>query len=360
MIEYIRTENLKPGDMLAKPLYDENGRILLSVGKTVTETAIRVIRQYGYKGIYIENISELRREDIPIPTPLVDDLTQLQLIAVLRHIYENKAIQHDFFDPRFMMDKKKLHNILEDVVDVLVNADRDGNLLFELEDSRNLTSWLYYHSINVCLLSIGMAIKKGLSKMEIMDIALGAIYHDMGKAWFEDDIVNKRGLTEAEKKMLRNHPEKMFRFLQKHNYSVATLYGVWQHHEKSNGEGYPSGLKGEKIVDAAKVVACANAYDNLVNMNPYEGTLSMYQTDAIEYMSANKEQDLECLRTLFKIVAPYPVGTKVRLSDGAEGLVLKNYSEFPLRPALIVGKNLVLLHSDPAYRNITIAEVIKN
>ena len=85
----------------------------------------------------------------------------------------------------------------------------------------------------------------------------------------------------------------------------------------------------------------------------------MYQAEAIEYLSANLEQDLESLRILFKVVAPYPVGTKVRLSNGAEGLVLKNYSEFPLRPALIVGKDLVLLHNEPTYRNITIAEVVK-
>ena len=359
MIEYIRTENLRPGDKLARALYDENGRILLTVGKLVTETAIRVIRQYGYKGIYIENFSDMRREDIPIPEPLVDDLTQLQLIAVLRNMYENKAIQHDFFDPRFMADKRKLHDMLEEIIDTLYAAEAKGKLLFELEDSRNMTSWIYYHAINVCFLSIGIAIKKGLSKMEAMDIALGAIYHDMGKAWFEDKIVNKRGLTEAERKLLRGHPEKMFRFLQKHNYSVATLYSVWQHHEKVNGEGYPSGIKGDKIVDAAKIVACANAYDNLVNMNPYQGMLSMYQSDAIEYLSANEEQDAESLRQLFKIVAPYPVGTKIRLSNGVEALVLKNYPDYPLRPAIICGKDLIMLNKDAAYLNIIISEVVK-
>ncbi len=359
MVEYIRTENLKPGDILAKTLYDENGRILLTVGKVVTDTAIRVIRQYGYKGVYIENINEFRREDIPIPAPLVDDYTQLQLIAVLRNIYENKAIQYDYFDPRFMMDKKKLHEIVEDVVNTLREAEREGRLLFELEDSRNMTSWLYYHSVNVCYLSIGMAIKPGLTKPEIMEIALGAIYHDLGKAWFADTIVNKRELTEVERIKLREHPEKMFRFLQKHNYTVSTLYGVWQHHEKENGEGYPFGLKGGKIVNSAKIVACANAYDNLINMNPYEDALSMYQADAIEYMSVNEQQDIECLRMLFQIVVPYPAGTKVRLSNGAEGIVLKNFPDYPLRPAVIIGKDMILLHKDPVYRNITIAEVIK-
>lgn len=359
MVEYIRTENLKPGDMIAKTIYDENGRVLLTVGKMLTETAIRVIHQYGYKGVYIDNIDEFRRESIPIPVPLIAELTQLQLMALLKSIYSNRAIQCDCFDARFMSDKKKLHEMIEDIVETLLKAEAEGKLLFELEDSRNMTSWLYFHSMKVCFLSIGIAIKRGLSKQEVMEVALGAIYHDMGKAWFSDAIVNKSGLSEAERNLLREHPEKMFRFLQKHNYSLSTLYAVWQHHEKVNGEGYPSGVKGGKIMDSAKIVACANTYDNLVNMNPYEGSLSMYQSEAIEYMSANAEQDLECLRALFQIVAPYPVGTKVRLSSGVEGVVVKNFSDYPLRPAIIAGREVVLLHKDPNYRNITIAEVIK-
>lgn len=359
MVEYVRTENLKPGDIIAKSLYDENGRILLMATKMLTETAIRVICQYGYKGVYIDNIDEFRRESIPIPEPLVDELTQLQLMSLLKSIYNNKAIQCDFYDAHFMADKKKLHELLEEIVDTLQKAETEGKLLFELEDSRNMTSWLYFHSINVCFLSIGIAIKLGLGKQEIMEIALGAIYHDMGKAWFADSIVNKQGLTEAERTMLREHPEKMFRFLQKHNYSVSTLYAVWQHHEKVNGEGYPSGVKTGKIMPSARIVSCANAYDNLVNMNPYEGSLSMYQADAVEYLSASADQDVNCLRALFKIVAPYPVGTKVRLSNGVEGIVVKNFPELPLRPALISGRDVILLHKDPNYRNITIAEVIK-
>ncbi len=359
MVEYVRTENLKPGDIIAKSLYDENGRTLLMATKTLTETAIRVIRQYGYKGVYIDNIDEFRRESIPIPEPLIDELTQMQLMSLLKTIYNNKAIQVDFYDAHFMSDKKKLHGMLEDIIDTLVKAEYQGKLLFELEDSRNINTWLYFHSMNVCFLSIGMAIKLGLSKQEIMEIALGAIYHDMGKAWFADSLVNKQGLSEVERKTLREHPEKMFRFLQKHNYSVSTLYAVWQHHEKANGEGYPSGLKGGKIVDSAKIVAAANVYDNLVNMNPYEDKLSMYQSEAIEYLSANDDQDLTCLRALFLIVAPYPVGTKVRLSNGVEGIVVKNFPDFPLRPALIAGKDVILLHKDPTYRNTTITEIIK-
>uniref|UniRef100_UPI0040568268 HD-GYP domain-containing protein n=1 Tax=Agathobacter sp. TaxID=2021311 RepID=UPI0040568268 len=358
MIEFVRTEHLKVGDRIANPLYDEMCRVLMKAGRSLTETAIRVIKQNGYKGVYIENNDVLRREQVPIAEPLVDDLKQLQLMNLLKHIYQNKNISRDFFDKQFMADKHQLHEFLEEIIDALVKAEEEGRLLFEMEDSRNAGTWIFFHSINVCLLSIGMAIKMGKSKTEIMDIALGAIYHDLGKGWFPDNLVNKMGLSESERRQLREHPEKMFRFLQKHNYSVTTLYAVWQHHEKINGTGYPQQLKGDKIVESARIVSCANIYDNMVNMNPYEGE-SFYQEDAIEYLSANAELDIDCLRALLQVVVPYPVGTKVVLSNGQEGIVVKNSVGMPLRPMLIVNKELVYMDKDEKYRNVTVKGIIK-
>lgn len=87
MIEYVRTNNLQPGDMIAKNLYDESGRVLLMAGKFLTETAIKVIQRYGYKGVYIDNIDEYRRESIPIPVSLIDELTQVNLMKVLKSLF---------------------------------------------------------------------------------------------------------------------------------------------------------------------------------------------------------------------------------------------------------------------------------
>lgn len=358
MIEYVRVQNLKVGDIIERTLYDDNGRVLLSAGKLLTETAIRVINQMGYKGVYINNIDEFRRELVPIPEPLVDELTELQLVALLREMFEKISRLRDPFDFQFMIYKRKLHDYVADIADALIEADKKNALLFEIEDSRNMNTWIFYHSINVCKLAIGMSIKMGFNRDKIIEVALGAIYHDMGKAWLPSDLVNKTGLTAHEKELMRAHPEKMFRFLQKDVYSVTTLYAIWQHHEKMDGTGYPKRLAKDKIVDSARIVSCANQYDNLTNMNPYDG-ISMYQSDAIEYMSASENQDVDCLRTLFQIVVPYPTGTKVRLSNGDEAIVVKNIPNLPLRPIVIVNKELVYLSKDPNYLNIIITDVVK-
>lgn len=358
MLEYVRVEHLKIGDVCAKNLYDETGRVICEEDKSLNENAINSIREFGYKGIYVLHPGNKRRELIPLLEPLFDDVFLMTLFKTVRSLFENTNVIYDAFDPQFMEDKKVIHELMEQMVDILIQAEEDHRLLFEVEDQRTFNTWIYFHSVNVCLLSIGIAIKLGLSRKEIIEVALGAIYHDVGKARVDAKVVNNREITEAEREILRNHPENMFRFLKKHGYSMNTLYAVWQHHEKMDGSGYPYGLTQDKILKSAHIVACANAYDHLINKNPYGGK-SMYAAEAIEYMSVNKEQDIDCLRALFQIIAPYTVGTKVMLSNGTEALVVKNSTLQPLRPAILVDKQMIRLDSDLDYLNVTITGIVK-
>lgn len=358
MIEYVRVEHLKIGDVCAKNLYDEMGDVICGEDKSLNADAINTIKEFGYKGVYVSHPGNKRRELIPLLEPLFDDVLLMTLFKTVKSLFINRDVIYDAFDPKFMEDKKVIHELMEKMVDTLIQADKENRLLFEVEDQRTFNTWIYFHSVNVCLLSIGIAIKLGLSRKEIIEVALGAIYHDVGKARVDAKVVNKREITEAEREVLRNHPENMFRFLKKHGYSMNTLYAVWQHHEKMDGSGYPYGLTENKIFKSAQIVACANAYDHLINKNPYGGQ-SMYAAEAIEYMSVNQEQDIECLRALFQVIAPYTVGTKVILSNGAEALVVKNSMLQPLRPAILVDKQLVRLDSDSEYLNVTITGIVK-
>ena len=358
MLEYVRVENLKIGDICAKSLYDENGFILCEENKSLSVHTIKTIREFGYKGIYVLHPGNNRRELIPLMEPLFEDAVLIDLYKTTRSLFRNHEVIYNAFDSQFMEDKKKLHELMDQIVDALIKAEKEGKLLFEVEDQRTFNTWIFFHSVMVCFLSIGIAIKMGLPRKDITDIALAAIYHDVGKARVDAKVVNSREITEAEREILRNHPENMFLFLKKHGYSMTTLFGVRQHHEKMDGTGYPLGLKGKLIAQSARIIACADEYDHLVNKDPYK-KLSLYAAEAIEYMSVNQEHDIECLKALFQIVAPYTVGTKVKLSNGDEALVVKNSSLQPLRPVVLVDKDVIKLDSDSHYLNVTITEIIK-
>lgn len=359
MVEYIRTEHAKPGDKVARTLYDDKGRLLIKIGKPLSKAGIRVIKDLGYKGLYIENESMARREDIPIPEPLISDFQCMQIISLMKDIVTCDNIKYDPFDPTFHVYKKKMEEYVKELVEIVYEHEKNNTFLLEMEDTRTFQTWLYYHSLNTCLLSIGIAIKLGLSKNEVTDIAIGALFHDVGKMFIPRELVNKINVTEKEKAEIRKHSEYGFRLFQRQNtYTVNTTYAIWFHHEREDGSGYPNGVTEERIPLSAKIVALASSYDNMINYNPFH-TNPMMQSEALERLGADKRFNVECVAALMKFVVPYPVGTKVRLSDGREALVLKNVPGAPLRPYLICGRELLELSSNKNLLSLVITGVEK-
>lgn len=189
--EYIRCENMKTGDVLARTLYTDKNRILLRSGNCLSEAAIRAIKEQGYKGIYIESELADKRENIPIPEPLISDFESMQVIALMKDIVYRTNIEKDRNDPMFFTFRKKLEEYVSEFVTIFYELESRNELLFETEDARTHGTWLFYHSLNTCLLSIGIAIKMGRPKEEVLEIAMGAIFHDVGKMLIPRDLVNK-------------------------------------------------------------------------------------------------------------------------------------------------------------------------
>lgn len=352
MVEYVRIDNLENGDIIARTIYDEKCNVLLRNGNKLSNAAINTIKKYGYKGIYIINGGDERREDIPIPEPLVDDVVWLQMSAILSEIFDNK--DNNPFASGFVLLRKKLEEKVKDIVDKFYNIKANGDLLYETEDTRSQNTWLYYHSINTCIITTGICIYLGLEKQQTYEIALGAIYHDIGKMLIPSLLVNKQNISDKEKEIIREHAEKGFRLFQKINtYNIDTTYSIWFHHEREDGSGYPNGVSGDKIPLGAKIVGLASSYDNMINYNPYNQN-PLTQEEALELLSADIRFDTKCVSAMMKFVVPYPVGTKVKLSSGAEGIVLKNVTSLPLRPYILCGRTVINLSSDENYRAIVI------
>ncbi len=84
MVEYVRSSNVREGDILARPLYGADGRILLASGKALTERGVTALRDAGYRGAYIEaEDGAEEREHIPPPEPLIQDEKQVRFAYVL-------------------------------------------------------------------------------------------------------------------------------------------------------------------------------------------------------------------------------------------------------------------------------------
>lgn len=360
MFEYVRIKNVQMGSILAKDVYNEKLKLLMKEGSTITPKAIYMLKQLGYKGIYIKTDSEIASGDVNIPEPLINDILQLRIIGILQDIYNNKKFHENPQELAFLKNMRELEECIEEVVSCIKQAKQNERLLYEAEDNRSKGNWIFYHMLNVCVLSVAIGTQMGLSETELKELGLGAVVHDIGKSWYKDDIVNSKKLGKKEKDLLRDHTTAFFRILQMCRYPVNVSYAVWQHHEKSDGSGYPNKIYDERIVKTAKIVAVANAYDNKINVNPYNEN-PIHQSEALEYMFASPEFEQDSVKALMNIVAPYPVGTSVTLSNDETALVIKNKTGFPLRPVVVVKKGserkFIDMANDASYRNVIIKSV---
>ena len=339
MREYVRTKNLHEGDVTSENLYDEKMRVLLRAGNKLTGRAIEMIGNLGYKGIYIENNESSRREEIPLSEPLLDNERMLRIALQVKEMLGRVGVDGSQISGFIRMLEEEVENI----VSIVKGRANRHDMLYEMYDLRMASNWLYYHSIATCILSAGIAINLGFTDEKVRNIALGGILHDIGKV-FSGKLYEKTNLTEHERERLREHPEQMFRLLQRVTIlPVDTKYAVWQHHEKCDGSGYPLGLKKEKICIAAQIVGLASAYDNMTNATPYSEPMT--GTEAYEYLAGCGLYAVECVQALRAFACIYNVGTRVLLSDGRTAVVLKNVPKIPERPYLLCeGEILYMAH----------------
>lgn len=130
------------------------------------------------------------------------------------------------------------------------------------------------HSDRVSAFSVLIGEKLGLPESDIKKLRIGGLFHDIGKIGVPDNILLKDSkLTDDEYSQIKNHPS-----IGAHILSNATIFAdiipiVKHHHEKYDGNGYPSKLKGDDIPYLARITAIADTFDAMTSVRPYRHAL---------------------------------------------------------------------------------------
>ncbi len=130
------------------------------------------------------------------------------------------------------------------------------------------------HSDRVAIYSKEIAKRYGYSEKEQEEIYMMGLLHDVGKIGVPDNVINKTSkLTDEEFALIKVHPEIGDRILKKVKEMPKLSIGARWHHERYDGSGYPDGLKGEDILEEARIIAVADAYDAMTSHRSYRDIL---------------------------------------------------------------------------------------
>ena len=138
------------------------------------------------------------------------------------------------------------------------------------------SSWTKGHSERVSDYARALAERMGTGKHEIERLRLAGLLHDIGKIGTYDILLEKAGkLTQDEWELIKQHPSRGCEILEPIPEFRDILPAVRHHHERWDGAGYPSGLKGEEIPWMARVLCVADAFDTMTADRPYRPAIGV-------------------------------------------------------------------------------------
>lgn len=350
-MRYIPTSKLTPGMALGQDIYDGAGRLLLAKHLLLSAEYVSNLEFLGFPGIYIDDEFTNGIEIQQVLTPQV----RCQALKLIHDLFS-----FDMGGMELPVSEVKLRMTVEGVVeDVLSNGDVMCNMM----DIKDYDDYIYYHSINVSVMSIMVgAWHGGLSREQLYQLAVAAILHDVGKKFLEYDIVNGEWPLKGEaREQWKKHPKLGSEFLRSsYNFPSAVYTSVLMHHEWYNGGGYPMGKTGEDIPLFARIIKMTDSYDTMTSKHPVKG--NMAPSDALEYLMAmaGAEFDSQLVNIFLRKIAVYPIGCEVELSNGYHAVVAQNFRDFALRPLVKVLETgeLLNLRDDPKGRSITIGKMV--
>lgn len=322
-MKHISIQDAKPGMILARSIYNQQGKVLLAHNITLNMDFIKKLESMAVTSIFIKHPDF---DDIDIPEYIRPE-TQQKALAVLSSTMDQLKKTGTF-------STDAVYSVASTIVEEILQMK---DLVVHLTGIITYDDYTFAHSLNCGIYSAIIATLSGLPVPKIKEIACGAILHDVGKIAIDHAIVTKPGkLTDEEMEVMRTHAEEGFAILIKKRWEISSLVShmAWQHHERIDGTGYPRGLKGEEILNYARILSIADVYEAMTSDRPYRKGLDPQQAFEIIEQGLGSQFDAEYgLRFLSKI-AIYTPGTEIVLSSGELAVVISVPALAPKRPII--------------------------
>jgi putative nucleotidyltransferase with HDIG domain len=202
-----------------------------------------------------------------------------------------------------------------------VTRNRDALLL--LTRIRKKDEYTLMHSISVSSLVLAFCNSCGLAYDTTLNMAMGALFHDIGKTRIPLSILNKPGkLNPQEMDIIKRHTEHSAQVLSHTKDLPFEAFDIsLHHHERHDGSGYPHGLKGDAIGFGSKVAALCDVFDAITSERCYKTGIDRVTGLRKIYEWSGTHFDKELAYKFISFLGVYPVGTCVRLENDMIGVV---------------------------------------
>jgi len=223
---------------------------------------------------------------------------------------------------------RKVKRAVQMIVDQVLTNEAS---IIGLTTLRDYDEYTFMHSVNVCIFSVALGRKIGFNKIQLYDLGMAALLHDVGKASVDIQVLNKTAnLTEAEWRLLQTHPWRgtlaLFQLRGYDGIPYRSILVAHEHHMKTDLSGYPRHVRPRSLGLFSRLVAVADGFDAATTRRAYQSTpLEPDQVLREMWENPKRGYDPIMVKALINLIGVYPVGTCVIL-DTFEVAVVSSLS----------------------------------
>lgn len=271
----------------------------------LTEKRIKRWREMGVKAVYLR--AETRDQYLNYLLSRLDEAMAETSSPEQKagYLYGLAELVVDKVTTEFNEETMELGNrFARDLVKHLIEQpDLSGHVLKMMSHD----FYTYVHSNNVLFLSSSFALAQGLGPKEVEKIALGALFHDLGKERVDPRILRKPGkLDPYEWAEVRRHPlwsDEMLRMAKLLNTEEVRRIAL-EHHEAYDATGYPRGIDRDLMHPYSMLVKICDVFEALCGIRPYREPLTPYKALELMKEDMRKKLDLEMFKAFVSFLGP--------------------------------------------------------
>ncbi len=353
-MKLIPIHELTPGMKLAEDLYGKFDLLYASKGDILSDKTIDGLKRLGTQSVYIDDLdsgSSFVAEPTIEPGPVSPDDPLKDYSEIIAYIYREYASFK-------LLNKPVLPRIEESASRLIEFVLGDPAVLKALSKVMMIDGYTLNHSIQVSMISSLIGQWLGLSVEDQFRLGYAGLLHDLGKCKIPVHVLNKPSkLSPEEYESIKKHAEysfDMIKALPQVNSEIRDA--VLQHHEKTDGSGYPLHLGGDDIHFYAQILCIADIYSAMTTDKVYNRKYTpLKAAEEVFNASCANQVNAEIANLFLRNIYRMLVGSQVRLSNNQEGEIVYFNRFSPGKPLVKIGEEFVDLYRE---KDLAIVEIL--
>lgn len=318
---------LLPGMIIGENIYNKaTGEKVILKNTIISPKVILKLKMNGIQQVIVM-IPDSMADKLTDETPAenvnkVKDSTEFKKFRS-NYLKTTSALKESFLkiidNKSTRFDTGELLSTIDILSEETTNSMRTFELLQCMRDYDDLT---YVHSLNVALIAKAFGGWLNFSDEGLRLLTVAGLLHDIGKTMIPEAIIKKPGaLTNNEYDIIKKHPSIGYKIVKDVYLDNRVKAAILLHHERSNGSGYPKGLKNDDIPPFAKIIAISDVYDAMTASRVYRDAICPFDVVA-KFENSYSEFDITFLLQFLEHIVEAYIHAPVQLSNTQIGEIV--------------------------------------